>query len=168
VRDGNNLLFREGIATKTVDLKTDTTYRRYFVLEEAIVQESAKRAVRSLLEYTEKMQHHPMFCKMNISKHTYKSNIYDAHVRFLEQFMEDEEFKRLVDETYTSSSPKQLSRYYNNVMDDNSAFSRLSNYYNKMDQAIDSDNVNDARTYALAIKNELNIFKKHNKNLIYV
>jgi len=167
-REGDNLVFVEGIATKTIDLKSGITYRRFYTIEETIVQEAAKRATEDLLAYSSELKpQSSMFTRIERQKPTYRSIIYEPHVKFFEQFLEDGEFKRLVNESFRTYSPKGLSRYYNEVMDDNGAFSKLSNIYNKMDKAIDEDNVRDAKKYAELLKEQLTSFRRHHKRLHY-
>ena len=157
-KEGNRLVFSEGICVKSIDLNTNITYRRDYTLEETIVQYGAKRATEALLARSSELSQNLLFKRVDKKKYKYRSEIYEAHVKFFEILMEDSTAKRIVEETYETGSVKPLSVYYNAVMDDNGAFLRLSNNFNKMDIAIDEDNVGDAKKYAELLKQELLAF----------
>ena len=163
IRDNNRILFNEGLATKTIDLNSHVTYRKNYMLEEATTQHYAKRALNSLLESSEEITVSPLFTKISLDKTTYKSKIYDVYVKLLEKFMGDETFSYLLEQTFTSSSI-QLEKYFNLVMSDNEAFTKISYYFNKLEQYLNNNDIVNAKKVIACILHDYNTF---NNNIDY-
>lgn len=161
VRDNDKLIFKEGLATKTIDLKSGVTYRKNYMLEEAANQHYAKKALNSLFLYSDDITISPLFEKINRDKELYKSRIYDVHVKLFEKFMEDSAFSNIVDNTFNVASSSELESYFNSIMNDKEAFCRLSHYFNKLDQFLDVNDINSAKGIIASILGYYNLFKRN-------
>lgn len=159
VRTGNKLVFKEGVSTKTIDLDKNTTYRKNYMLEETIVQIYTKKAMNSLFTYSDNIHNNPLFNKINLSKDTYQSKVYDVYVKLFDKFMDDPTFNSLVENTFKVASSNDLESYFNRIMDDNEAFTKLSHYFNKLNQFLEADDVDSAKKVIACILHQYNIFK---------
>ena len=154
----DKLVFDEGISTKTIDLNTHVTYRKNYMLEESIVQTYTLKAMNSLLKNINGKSDNNWFRKISNAKPRYKSIIYDTHIKLFSQFMEDETFKQLVEATFDNGAPDYLSKYYNQVMGDEEAFTRLSKFFNNLDSFLDERNREYAKKTIACILHEKNQF----------
>lgn len=163
-REGNTIVLQEGIATKKYNDIAHTKSMKNITLEEAIVQDVAKKAVESMLSYSEEISS-PLMKKINYHKNTYHSTIYEAHVILLNYFLRDEVFKKLVDESMSTKSGMKLENYYNSIMNDENAFKRLNYYFDALDEAIETNHSENAVKAVNCIKKEYHKFieKQNNK-----
>lgn len=160
VRKGDNIIFQEGISTKTLNIKSHITYRKNYMLEESIVQTYTKQAMTSLFDYTDELKS-DWFRKINRDKHSFKFTAYDSHVKLLDRFMEDDTFKDLVEDTFSNSTHTYLEKYYNGVMDDDLAFTRLNNFFNKLEEELEVNNTDQAKKFIACILHEHRQFSGH-------
>ena len=160
VRDNDKIIFNEGLATKTIDLNSHITYRKNYMLEEAANQHFAKRALNSLLSYSDEITVTPLFTRINHDKPEYKSKIYDIYVKLFEKFMEDLNLNDLIEHTFISSS-LPVERYFNTVMGDKEAFIKLSHYFNKLEQLLNNNQIDDAKKIIACILHDYNTFKNN-------
>ena len=164
-REGNTVILQEGIATKKYNDVAHTKSFKNIILEEAIVQDIAKKAVEVMLSYSGQIAS-PLMMKMNQSKASYHSTIYEAHVILLNYFLRDEIFQKIVDETMLTKSGIKLENYYNSIMKDDEAFKRLNYCYNALDQAIETNQAENAVNAVNCIKKECNQFLKKRDNRV--
>ena len=77
--------------------------------------------------------------------------------------MGDETFSYLLEQTFTSSSI-QLEKYFNLVMSDNEAFTKISYYFNKLEQYLNNNDIVNAKKVIACILHDYNTF---NNNIDY-
>ena len=153
----------EGIATKMNHTKLKKLSAQNQALEEAIVQDAAKKGVELLLEYSKEITNSCLMRRMDYSKSSYHSKLYEAHVILLNQLFDDSYFKRLIDESFYRDNLETIARYYNTVMRRESAFDDLNAYYDQMDLAIDDDDTDRAISAVHRIVREIAIFLSNQK-----
>ena len=162
----NYYVIQDGISTKRVDLKHHETFKKHSALEEAIVQKRAKDATLSLLEYLKHSKGEKddsLLYGILKEKDSYQSVIYDIHVYLLEMLLEDQDMLQRINDTYQTNDVREVSRYFNNVLDDNGAFLRLSNYFDKLDFALSLGNDKVVYRIIEIIVKEIKSFKEKKK-----
>lgn len=167
VSNGEYLTF-DGIAQKRLNIAKGETQQKNKILEESIVQKQAKDSTQALLEYLDSVHtFNRTVNRMKKKKESYESLIYDIPVHLLEMFYDNPEFKELVSETYASHSSKRLESYYNTVMGDSQAFTKLNDAFDVLFLCIQRNDTNGIRKLISHIakisrtyKGNIKIYKK--------
>lgn len=159
VSKGTYLTF-DGIAQKKLNCQTGEVQQINKILEESIVQKQAKDSTQALLEYLDSFHtFNRTVNKMKKKKESYESLIYDIPVHLLEMFYDSPEFKELVNETYSCHSSKRLESYFNMVMGDNLAFTKLNDAFDLLFLCIQRNDTNGIRKLISHIANISRTYK---------
>lgn len=158
------ILTNDGIASKKINCSTGEVFHKNRILEESIVQKYAKDSTNALLEYLSSVQtFNGTINKMKKNKDSYESLIYDIPVHLLERFLDDSSFKGLVDATFISRSPKDLSRYFNMVMEDDYSFTKLSDAFDLIFFCIQNNDTMGIKRLIGIIMDNAKAYYKNNK-----
>lgn len=158
-RNGSIVTVQEGVCTKEKDYSTQKKNYIHEAFEEAIVQDSAKKAVMFLKQYLSDLSDNIIIYQMRKAKSSYESIIYKAHVILLNQLQEDPRFNKEIDDTFLSLDAHRLEDYYNFIMGDDNSFRSLSIDFDLLNKSIDANNNEDAVKRVYKIKENINKFK---------
>lgn len=131
----------EGVMNKKISFVERTIKSRNEFLEEAIVQKSAKESIQMLLEYlaNEDTSYSSLHTRIKKECRNYESHFYCEIVYYLEQLLKSNQIKEIMKDTFQKSDSKALSHYFNEIMDDNSAFGKLSILFDRIEKEIEKE-----------------------------
>ena len=128
IENGNDIKILDGISTAFVKIEPVSVKRKHYNFEEGIVQTYTNLAMKTLGEYntdSNELNSTLEKYKKEIKKYDYKDYILETEIISL--LNQNSYFNSLLLNTFTETNlPSNLINYYNQVMNDTSAFTRLS------------------------------------------
>ena len=156
-QEGNNIKLLDGISNASITLEPLTVKRKHYYLEEGIVQTYTNMAMKTLYEYLNNSK-----IKNNIVEEykkemkNYNYSDYLLETEIIKLLSNNNHINNLLLETFNEKNiPSSLANYYNNVMDDNTAFTRLSR---KLDNVSNSVRDNEIEINFKELSNEIKMF----------
>ena len=156
-QEGNNIKLLDGISNASITLEPLTVKRKHYYLEEGIVQTYTNMAMKTLYEYLNNSK-----IKNNIVEEykkemkNYNYSDYLLETEIIKLLSNNNHINNLLVETFNEKNiPSSLANYYNNVMDDNTAFTRLSR---KLDNVSNSVRDNEIEINFKELSNEIKMF----------
>lgn len=130
IADGNSISMKNGISVVRVkDISTGEKTTKHFYFEEGIVQRYTNQALDLLHEFisNEDLIEGSL---LDVFRNDYKEKVrsaYDLQVQIVDTLCRDEKFDEAVDASFDEDiQPSRLAVYYNNKMNDSTAFTSLS------------------------------------------
>lgn len=130
IADGNSIKMKNGISVVRVkDISTGEKTTKHFYFEEGIVQRYTNQALDLLHEFisNEDLIEGSLLA---VFRNDYKEKVrsaYDLQVQIVDTLCRDEKFDEAVDASFDEDiQPSRLAVYYNNKMNDSTAFTSLS------------------------------------------
>lgn len=140
VNDGKGFIeIKNGLGSKKMLLDSLSSTERGMEFEEAITSYFAKCAFNELKNYLEHDDESGISFEHREDILNHKYFIYDIRTKFIEMFMEDSRFKDMIQDTFSSDNIKFFSREYNEIMENDAAFSNLLSNYSKISSALNSE-----------------------------
>ena len=137
IKDNNNSIeILNGLGTRRIILDSFSTTERGMELEEAITSYFAKRAFNDLRIYLENDSESGISDEHREDILNHKYYIYDIRTKLIEMFLEDSTFKNMVNDTFHQLDYKNFSRIYNEIVENDAAFSNLLKYYSNLSSAL--------------------------------
>lgn len=162
----SSISIKDGISTMTFSKKNRKLRKKHFTLEGGVTQYYTLQSLDKLYNFIEN-EYISDDAYLNKFKTEYKSHqsaCYLFPVTVVELLCEDQQFRRLLDESFEESKgPSKVALYYNEVMHDGSAFTFLSHQIDCC--TIETDNGDDERALSSLeiIKKEITRFKREAK-----
>lgn len=128
--NGKSIKTKNGISTVRVkDVSTGEKKTKHFYFEEGIVQRYTNQALDMLHEFIkdEKLDSSSLLSRFRTDYPSKVKSAYDLQVQIVDTLCMDKQFDELVDASFDEDcTPASLITYYNNKMNDSTAFSSLS------------------------------------------
>lgn len=156
-QEGNNIKLLDGISNASITLEPLTVKRKHYYLEEGIVQTYTNMAMKTLYEYSinSKIKNDLLDEYKNEMK-TYNYSDYLLETEIIKLLSNNNCINDLLLETFNEKNiPCSLANYYNIIMDDNTAFTRLSR---KLDNISNSVRDNDIELNFKDLGQEIKLF----------
>jgi len=146
INTGKILKTKEGISVSRYNKETKTLKRKYLNLEEGIVEDFTIKTLETLFDFikNEDVSFSPALklFKENFEKELEKS--YEIERLFLQMLTKDRKFNELLEYSFIDKNePLSLITYYNDVMEDSSAFDTLSRELDNTIECADNNNTKD-------------------------
>lgn len=128
--DGKSIKTKNGISIVRVrDLSTGEKKTKHFYFEEGIVQRYTNQALDILREfvYKEELDDNSLLKRFRNDYPSKVRSAYDLQVQIVDTLCKDKQFDDAVDASFEETcTPASLITYYNNKMNDSTAFTSLS------------------------------------------
>lgn len=161
-QEGNNIKLLDGISNASITLEPLTVKRKHYYLEEGIVQTYTNMAMKTLYEYSinSKIKYDLLDeYKKEMKQYNYSDYLLETEI--IKMLSNNTHINNLLLETFNEKNiPCSLANYYNNVMDDNTAFTRLSR---KLDNVSNSVRDNDIELNFKDLGQEIKLFLSKTK-----
>lgn len=156
-QEGNNIKLLDGISNASITLEPLTVKRKHYYLEEGIVQTYTNMAMKTLYEYLNNSKIKNSIVEEYIKEmKNYNYSDYLLETEIIKLLSNNNHINNLLVETFNEKNiPSCLANYFNNVMDDNTAFTRLSR---KLDNVSNSVRDNEIEINFKELSNEIKMF----------
>ena len=159
-QEGNNIKLLDGISNASITLEPLTVKRKHYYLEEGIVQTYTNMAMRTLYEYSKNIKN-PILEEYKKEMKQYNYSDYLLETEIIKLLSSNNNINNLLLESFNEKNmPSSLANYYNRIMDDNTAFTRLSR---KLDNVSNSVRDNDIELNFKDLGQEIKLFLSKTK-----
>ena len=159
-QEGNNIKLLDGISNASITLEPLTVKRKHYYLEEGIVQTYTNMSMRTLYEYSKNIKN-PILEEYKKEMKQYNYSDYLLETEIIKLLSSNNNINNLLLESFNEKNmPSSLANYYNRIMDDNTAFTRLSR---KLDNVSNSVRDNDIELNFKDLGQEVKLFLSKTK-----
>ena len=152
---------KEGISVSRYNKETKNLKRKYLNLEEGIVEDFTIKALEALFDYikNEDVSFSPA---LKLFKEKFKNDLeesYEIERLFLQMLTKDRKFNEFLEYSFIDKNePLSLISYYNDIVEDSTAFDTLSRELDNIIECADSNNTNDLNSKLNNLINQINSF----------
>lgn len=164
-RYGEDFLERRiGIAVERIGIYDNESHKKNEVIEDALEEFESKKAFEMLYEYLDKSELDSKVIEKLLQERNGEClYTYSIYTHFLEQIMNDKILQKTFLNPEVEKEVKTGIYYYNTMMEDDDAFSKLNRLFSKLKEAVLKKNLENIEKYIKQIQEELDAFNKKPK-----
>ena len=155
---------RIGLAVERIDISDEEARKTNEVIEESLQEYESKKALELLYEYLDKNEIDSIVIEKILQERNGECLYVDSiYVYLIEQIMDDKILQTTLLNPQTERNIKNGIYYYNTMMEDEGAFSKLNRLFSKLKKAITKLHIKEMEQYIQQIQEEIDAFTKKPK-----